>query len=92
MTHRHGQEVITVAQIRRKQLEQITPGDSIMYTLRTEQHPRQPDKEWRGKVLEFYPTIQMVRVASLEAGYEDCEENVWSKQINRIEKPINTSY
>lgn len=77
-----------MTQRRCMRVEQITSGDSVVYTLRTDQRPRQPDKEWRGSVLCVYPTIQRIRVASLEKGYEDCEEDVWFEQILRIEEDM----
>ena len=70
-----------MTQRRWRRIEQILPGDIIVYTLRTEQLPRHPEKKWHGKVLSVYPAIQRIRVASLERGYEDCEEDVYFEQI-----------
>ena len=67
----------------------MKPGLIIIYTLRTDQNPRQPDKEWRGKVLCYDKLSRMARVESLEEGYEGCEDDVWLVQIIRIE-PANS--
>jgi len=62
--------------------EAIKPGVIIIYTLRTDQNPRQPGKQWRGKVLCYDRPSCMARVESLEEG---CEDDVWLVQIIRIE-------
>lgn len=66
--------------------EQITAGDIVVYTLRSDQQPRQLNKQWRGKVLCVYPTIARIWVASLEEGYEECDEDVWLEQVVRVEE------
>ena len=58
----------------------------ILYRLRSDQRPRQPAKEWRGRVLEVYRNVQRTIVTSLEAGYEGCQDEVWFEQIIRIEE------
>lgn len=68
--------------------EQIIVGDIVVYTLRPDQRPRHPEKEWRGKVLCVYPTITRMWVASLEEGYEGCDEEVWFEQILRMEEDM----
>jgi hypothetical protein len=68
--------------------EQLTVGAIVVYTLRPDQGPCHPEKEWRGRVLWVYPTIARVWVASLEEGYEGCDEDVWFEQVVRIEKSI----
>lgn len=65
--------------------EAMKPGLIIIYTLMTDQNPRRPDKEWRGKVLCYDRLSRMARVESLEEGYERCEDDVWLVQIIRIE-------
>lgn len=70
--------------------EQITPGVIVLYTLRPDQRPRHPEKEWRGKVLCYDKVFHRAMVVSLEEGYEGCEEDVWLEQIVMIETPINT--
>jgi hypothetical protein len=70
--------------------EQLIPGAIVVYTLRPDQRPRHPEKEWRGKVLCVYPAIQRIHVASLGEGYEDCDEDVWFEQVVRIETPNDT--
>jgi hypothetical protein len=65
--------------------EEITPGVIILYTLRPDQRPRHPEKEWRGKVLRYDRVFHRAMVESLEEGYEACEEDVRFEQIVRIE-------
>jgi hypothetical protein len=78
-----------MTQRRWRQIEQITPGDIVVYTLRTDQLPRHPEKEWRGKVLSVHLAIRRIRVALLERGYEDCEEDVCFEQILRMEEDLS---
>ncbi len=68
--------------------EQIIPGVILMYTLRLDQRPRHPEKEWSGKVVRYYRNVHRAMVVSLEEGYEGCEEDVRIEQITRIEKGI----
>ena len=70
----------------------IKPGAVILYRLRSDQRPCQPTKEWRGKVLLVYRTVQRVIVTSLEEGYEDCNDEVWLEQIIQIEEDISPSF
>ncbi len=65
--------------------EQITPRVIIVYTLRPDQRPHHPEKEWRGKVLRYNKVFHRAMVVSLEEGYEGCDEDVWLEQIVRIE-------
>jgi hypothetical protein len=69
--------------------EAITPGVIITYRLRPDQRPRHPEKEWRGKVVCYYKDFQRAMVVSLEEGYEGYEEDVWYKQIVRMETPVD---
>ena len=71
--------------------EMIEPGVIITYTLRTDQLPVHPEKEWRGKVLFYNSHFHRAVVKSLEEGYEDCEDDVWLEQIIRIEDRSHTS-
>ena len=68
--------------------EQIMPGVILTYTLRADQRPRHPEKEWHGKALRYDREFHSAIVESLEVGYEGCEDDVWLNQITRIEKPI----
>jgi hypothetical protein len=68
---------------------EITPGIIIIYKLRRDQKPRQPEKEWRGKVLHYNGHLHRAVVKSLEEGYEECEDDVWLEQIIRIEDHDN---
>lgn len=65
--------------------EALAPGVIIVYTLRPDQRPRHPEKEWRGKVLCYDRKFYRAMVESLEVGYEGCEDEVWLEQITRIE-------
>jgi hypothetical protein len=93
MTHLQGREGTAMARIQGQRIrdELITPGVIIVYTLRPDQRPRHPEKEWRGKVLHYDRVFQRATVESLEAGYEGCEEGVWLKQFTRIETLVDTS-
>ena len=66
--------------------EDIKPGVIVIYKLRRDQRPLQPEKEWRGKVLLYNRFLHRVVVESFEEGYEDCEDDVWLEQIIRIEE------
>ena len=66
--------------------EALIPGVIVVYTLRPDQRPRHPEKEWRGKVLRYDRKFYRAMVESLEVGYEGCEDEVWLKQIIRIEE------
>jgi hypothetical protein len=54
--------------------EEITPGVIVVYTLRADQRPRHPEKEWHGKVVRYYRDFHRAMVVSLEEGYEGCDE------------------
>ncbi len=71
--------------------EDIKPGVIVVYKLRRDQRPLQPDKEWRGKVLHYNRLFDRAVVESLEEGYEECEDDVWLEQIIRIEDRGNIS-
>ena len=49
--------------------EMIEPEVIITYTLRTDQLPVHPEKEWRGKVLFYNSHFHRAVVKSLEEGY-----------------------
>ena len=70
---------------------QITPGVIIVYTLRADQRPRHPEKEWRGTVVRYDSIFHRAMIESLEEGYEECEDEVWLEQIIGIEQPAGTS-
>jgi len=61
--------------------EAIKPGVIIIYLLRTDQRPRQPGKEWRGKILCYDRLSRIASVESLEEGYEGCEDDVKLEQV-----------
>jgi len=64
-------------------------GDIIVYKMRPEDLPVNPDKEWRGKVLRIYldepRLLDCVRVESLTEGEEGLTELVYPRQILRKE-------
>ena len=72
--------------------EQITPGVIVVYTLRADQRPRHPEKEWHGKVTRYCRDCHRAMVVSLEEGYEGCEEDVWLEQVVRIEQQDGRSF
>ena len=70
---------------------EIKAGMVILYRLRSDQRPRQPAKEWRGKVLEVDRNVQRTIVTSLEVGYEGCQDEVWFEQIMGVEEDTSLS-
>ena len=67
--------------------KQLTVGSGIIYLLRPDQCPTHPEKEWRGRVIQVHRStsgIASVEVESLEAGYEELTELVYTAQIIRI--------
>lgn len=62
-------------------------GDIIVYKMRSEDLPVNPDKEWRGKVLRVYVDeprlLDCLRIESLEEGEEGLTEVVYPQQILR---------
>jgi len=71
--------------------EQITPGVILTYTLRPDQRPRHPEKEWRGTVLRYDKVFHRAMVESLEEGCVGYEDEVWFEQITRIEERIENA-
>ena len=62
-------------------------GSVIVFLLRPDQCPTHPEKEWRGRVIQVHRSksgIALVAVVSLEAGYEELTELVYTAQIIRI--------
>jgi hypothetical protein len=93
MTYRQRREGTAMLLRQRRCIrdEYITPGVIVVYTLRPDQRPRHPEKEWRGKVVCYYRDFQRAVVVSLEEGYEGCDEDVRLEQVVRIEKSVPTA-
>ena len=70
-------------------LSMIRIGDMVNYTMRPEDLPVNPDKEWRGKVLRIYldepRLVDCLYVESLEEGECGLTEIVYPQQIIRKE-------
>lgn len=64
---------------------ELNPGMVVVYVLRANQLPKQPEKEWRGKIKKVYPSIDEVEVEVLSEGYKGNEERVHFEQIVRVE-------
>ncbi len=68
----------------------VQAGDTVFYRLRIIDLPRNPEKEWRGKVKSLFPatewTTAFLIVWSLEPGYEEMSEIIHPCQITRILK------
>ena len=65
---------------------ELKPGMVVVYLLRTDQLPKHPQKEWRGKIKKVYRLADAVEVEVLNGGYEGSEELVLFTQIVRVEK------
>lgn len=61
------------------------PGTVVVYLLREDQFPTYPGKEWRGKIKKVCTSIDALEVEILNRGYEGLEEQVYFKQIVRVE-------
>ena len=66
--------------------ERLTVGAVIVYLMRPEQLPTNPEREWRGKVVKVYSSAARGgAVELLEAGHEGLTELVYTEQVIRIE-------
>jgi hypothetical protein len=69
--------------------ELLQPGTIIYYKLLPKDRPTNPDKEWRGRVLQLIPVdpvgASMVHVECIEEGYEGDKEYILAHQIVYIE-------
>ena len=63
-------------------------GSTIQYVLPLSQRPTHPNKLWRGKITAI--SQEVVRVDSLEPGYEGQSEIVHLEHIKAIEEGIMT--
>ncbi len=67
----------------------LKEGTIIHYRLLPAERPSNPHRIWRGKILACYFwnhfLLDMVRVESLEPGYEDLTELVLISQITHVE-------
>jgi hypothetical protein len=69
--------------------ELLKVGATVVYLLPSSQAPKDPLREWKGKIKAVYVSpkynVGAVRVEVLEEGYEGDEELVYMEQISRIE-------
>jgi hypothetical protein len=70
-------------------LHTVKIGDVIIYNLRPQDLPTNPNMEWKGRVLKVYVdnpyVVDCVRVESLEPGETGETELAYPSQIIRIE-------
>ena len=66
-------------------------GAIIQYRLLPAERPTHPNRIWRGRIIACYLwnhfLLDMVRVESLEPGYETLQELVLISQIVKVEEP-----
>ncbi|HZS75175.1 MAG TPA: hypothetical protein VFA41_01070 [Ktedonobacteraceae bacterium] len=63
---------------------QLQIGMVIAYKLRSDQLPKNPEREWLGKVKSIHPALEWIKVEVLDKGYEGEEEMVYVKQAIRL--------
>ena len=65
-------------------------GDTLIYLLRPQDNPTQPERLWHGRILEIVmdtsASPRFYRVQSLE--YSDCDEEVYPEQVVAVEPPL----
>jgi hypothetical protein len=70
-------------------LTKVNIGDIVLYKMRPEDLPVNPDKEWRGKILRVHldepRLVDCLYVESLEEGETGLTEIVYLHQIIRKE-------
>ncbi len=70
-------------------LTKVNIGDIVVYKMRPEDLPVNPDKEWRGKILRVHldepRLVDFLYVESLEEGETRLTEIVYPHQIIRKE-------
>jgi len=70
-------------------LTMVSIGDIVVYKMRPEDLPVNPDKEWRGKILRVHldepRLVDFLYVESLEEGETGLTEIVYLHQIIRKE-------
>lgn len=75
-------------------LTTVRVGDIVVYKMRPEDLPVNPDKEWRGKILRIYfdepRLLDFLFVESLEEGEDGLTEIVYPQQIIRKEKSLSS--
>jgi hypothetical protein len=71
------------------QLEQLKAGMVLVYRLPSSQAPKDPMREWKGKIKDVWVAtrygVGAVKVEVLEPGYEGDAEIIYPEQIVRIE-------
>lgn len=65
--------------------ENLTIGATIIYVLSPDQRPIHPEKEWQGKIVTIYSSMDAAEVEVVSEGYQGDRERVSFKQIIRIE-------
>ena len=74
----------------KKFLSMVKVGDVVVYKMRPQDLPVDPDREWRGKILRIYLDVprllDFLYVESLEDGETGLTEIVYPQQIIRKEK------
>ncbi len=65
-------------------ISKLAIGSVIQYILPLSQHPKNPNKLWRGRVICLHSNT-LLKVEVLEPGYEECNELVHLYQIKIIE-------
>jgi len=66
-------------------LSDLKQGMVIVYLMRPDELPTQPELEWHGKIMEICNCLGVVEVEVLEEGYEGYDELVYFEQVIRVE-------
>jgi hypothetical protein len=76
-------------------LKTSSKGCIIIYRLRPEQLPTNPDRLWTGKILKVYPERENIEsgvlVQVLDVGYQEFTEVMTTKQIVKVYHGNNRS-
>ena len=79
-------------QIDKQFLARLSIGDIVVYKMRPENLPVNPDKEWRGSILRIHldepRLVDCLYVESLEEGESGFTEIVYPQQIVRKERRL----
>jgi hypothetical protein len=62
----------------------LAVGSVIQYVLPLSQHPVEPNKQWKARVIRIHSDT-LLEVEVLEPGYEECNELVHLYQIKIFE-------
>lgn len=66
-------------------LSDLKQGMIIVYLMRPDELPTQPELEWHGKIKEICNCLRVVEVEILDDGYEEYVELVYFEQVIRVE-------